>query len=222
LFERHAVVVEKSCDSDWRRRQQAKPACSFFSDDAAQTEIDTGRQTDSQHRTNKLPRGQAEKDGFTVRTDFFWNFDFYKNRLRFVENLTEILGYEIIFIGKNLTKKEKSAMNSTLILFKEIGRQLLIVGLVLGSLPMAIRILWKLRLLPLGCYFVATKLFWPRWAEAHRTACILLFIACILFFAVTWIVHFVRKRREEQIMAELIHHYTKDLKPGESRTLEFL
>ena len=49
-------------------------------------------------------------------------------------------------------------MNSTLILFKEIGRQLLIVGLVLGSLPMAIRILWKLRLLPLGCYFVATKL----------------------------------------------------------------
>ena len=27
---------------------------------------------------------------------------------------------------------------------------------------------------------------------------------------------------EEQIMAELIHHYTKDLKPGESRTLEFL
>ena len=113
-------------------------------------------------------------------------------------------------------------MNSTLILFKEIGRQLLIVGLVLGSLPMAIRILWKLRLLPLGCYFVATKLFWPRWAKEHRTVCILLFIACILFFAVTWIVHFVRKRREEQIMAELIHHYTKDLKPGESRTLEFL
>ena len=113
-------------------------------------------------------------------------------------------------------------MNSTLILFKEIGRQLLIVGLVLGSLPMAIRILWKLRLLPLGCYFVATKLFWPRWAAAHRTVCILPFIACILFFAVTWIVHFVRKRREEQIMAELIHHYTKDLKPGESTTLEFL
>lgn len=113
-------------------------------------------------------------------------------------------------------------MSSTLILFKEIGRQLLIVGLVLGSLPMAIRILWKLRLLPLGCYFVATKLFWPRWATAHRTVCILLFIACILLFAVTWIVHFVRKRREEQIMAELIHHYTKDLKPGESRTLEFL
>lgn len=113
-------------------------------------------------------------------------------------------------------------MSSTLVLFKEIGRQLLIVGLVLGSLPMAIRILWKLRLLPLGCYFVATKLFWPRWAAAHKTVCILLFIACILFFAVTWIIHFIRKKREEKIIADVIHHCAKDLQPGESRTLEFL
>ena len=113
-------------------------------------------------------------------------------------------------------------MNSTLILFKEIGRQLLIVGLVLGSLPIAIRILWKLRLLPLGCYFVATKLFWPRWALAHRTACILIFIACVLFFVLCWTIRYIRQKREEQIMAELIHHYTQDLKPGESRTLEFL
>lgn len=113
-------------------------------------------------------------------------------------------------------------MASALPLFRTIGHQLLIVALVILSLPIVVRILWKLRLFPLGCYFVATTLFWPRWAEAHRTVCILLFIACILFFAVTWIVHFVCKSREEQIMAELIHHYTKDLKPGESRTLEFL
>ena len=98
--------MKKSRNRNRRRRQQAKPACSFFSDDAAQTEIDTGRQTDSQHRTNKLPRRQAEKDRFAVRTDFFWNFDFYKNRLRFVENLTENLEYEIIFMDKNLTKGE--------------------------------------------------------------------------------------------------------------------
>ena len=113
-------------------------------------------------------------------------------------------------------------MASALPLFRTIGHQLLIVALVILSLPIVVRILWKLRLFPLGCYFVATKLFWPRWSEAHRTFCILPFIDCILFFAVTWIDHFVRKRREEQIMAELIHHYTKDLKPGESRTLEFL
>ena len=85
-----------------------------------------------------------------------------------------------------------------------------------------IRILWKLRLLPRGCYFVATKLFWPRWATAHRTVCILIFIACVLFFVLCWTIRYIRQKREEQIMAELIHHYTKDLKPGESRTLEFL
>ena len=100
-------------------------------------------------------------------------------------------------------------MNSTLILFKEIGRQLLIVGLVLGSLPMAIRILWKLRLLPLGCYFVATKLFWPRWALAHRTACILIFIACVLFFVLCWTIRYIRQKREEQIMAELSEPLTR-------------
>ena len=87
---------------------------------------------------------------------------------------------------------------------------------------MAIRILWKLRLLPLGCYFVATKLFWPRWALAHRTACILIFIACVLFFVLCWTIRYIRQKREEQIMAEFLHYYTKDLKPGESRTLEFL
>ena len=55
-------------------------------------------------------------------------------------------------------------MASALPLFRTIGHQLLIVALVILSLPIVVRILWKLRLFPLGCYFVATKLFWPRWA----------------------------------------------------------
>ena len=113
-------------------------------------------------------------------------------------------------------------MASALPLFRTIGHQLLIVSLVILSLPIVIRILWKLRLFPLGCYFVATKLFWPRWAEAHRTACILIFIACVLFFVLCWTIRYIRQKREEQIMAEFLHHYTKDLQPGESRTLEFL
>ena len=78
--------MKKSRDSDWCRRQQAKPACSFFSDDAAQAEIDTGRQTDGENCANKLPRGQAEKDGFPVCADFFWNFDF---------DMDYLLSYEI-------------------------------------------------------------------------------------------------------------------------------
>ena len=55
-------------------------------------------------------------------------------------------------------------MTSALPLFRTIGYQLLIVSLVILSLPIVVRILWKLRLFPLGCYFVATKLFWPCWA----------------------------------------------------------
>ena len=113
-------------------------------------------------------------------------------------------------------------MTAFLPLFRVIGHQLLIVALVLLSLPIVIRILWKLRLLPLGCYFVATKLFWPRWATAHQTACILIFIACVLFFVLCWTIRYIRQKREEQIMAEFLRYYTKDLKPGESRTLEFL
>ena len=113
-------------------------------------------------------------------------------------------------------------MASALPLFRTIGHQLLIVSLVILSLPIVVRILWKLRLFPLGCYFVATKLFWPRWAAAHKTACILIFIACVLFFVLCWTIRYIRQKREEQIMAEFLHHYTKDLKPGESRTLEFL
>ena len=113
-------------------------------------------------------------------------------------------------------------MASALPLFRTIGHQLLIVALVILSLPIVVRILWKLRLFPLGCYFVATKLFWPRWAAAHQTACILIFAACVLFFILCWTIRYIRQKREEQIMAGLIHHYTKDLKPGESRTLEFL
>ena len=113
-------------------------------------------------------------------------------------------------------------MASALPLFRTIGHQLLIVSLVILSLPIVVRILWKLRLFPLGCYFVATKLFWPRWAAAHRTACILIFVGCVLFFLLYWIVRFIRQKREEQIMAAFLHRYTKDLKPGESRTLEFL
>ena len=50
----------------------------------------------------------------------------------------------------------------------------------------------------------------------------MIFIACVLFFVLCWTIRYIRQKREEQIMAELIHHYTKDLKPCESRTLEFL
>ena len=41
-------------------------------------------------------------------------------------------------------------------------------------------------------------------------------------FEISKVERYIRQKREEQIMAEFLHYYTKDLKPGESRTLEFL
>ena len=81
--------MEESSNGNRRGHQQAEPACGFFADDTAKAEIDASRQTDGQNCTNKLPRRQAEEDRFPVCADFFWNFDFYKNRLRFIENLTD-------------------------------------------------------------------------------------------------------------------------------------
>ena len=73
-------------------------------------------------------------------------------------------------------------MASALPLFRTIGHQLLIVALVILSLPIVVRILWKLRLFPLGCYFVATKLFWPRWRKhtEQSASCFLSLASCFL------------------------------------------
>ena len=53
--------------------------------------------------------------------------------------------------------------------FITAGKQLFIVLLILVSLPLACKLLWWLRLLPLAVYFVATKLFFPAWAADYQT-----------------------------------------------------
>ena len=70
-------------------------------------------------------------------------------------------------------------------------------------------------------FFSSTGFF--QFTQGDNWKClVMIFIACVLFFVLCWTIRYIRQKREEQIMAELIHHYTKDLKPGESRTLEFL
>ena len=60
-------------------------------------------------------------------------------------------------------------------------------------------------------------------SQGENWKCLLMiFIACVLFFVLCWTIRYIRQKREEQIMAEFLRYYTKDLKPGESRTLEFL
>ncbi len=88
-------------------------------------------------------------------------------------------------------------------------QQLLIVLGVLAALPLAIKILWKLRLLPLALYFVSTRLFFPKWAAANETACIGIFAACVLFAVVMWVVKIILWRREEmEIQRDLLARAT--------------
>ena len=93
LFGGHAVVGEKTAGGKGRGTQNAHPADFFGADIRLQGKVDTHRHADRQHRANKLPRVQPEKDVFVIVADFFRYFDFYKafplsllNRLNFSYN----------------------------------------------------------------------------------------------------------------------------------------
>ena len=78
LFGGHAVVGEKTAGGKGRGTQNAHPADFFGADIRLQGKVDTHRHADRQHRANKLPRVQPEKDVLVVVSDFFRNLDFYK------------------------------------------------------------------------------------------------------------------------------------------------
>ena len=77
-------------------------------------------------------------------------------------------------------------------------QQLLIVGGILLALPLAVKLLWKLYLFPLGCWLAATRLFWPKWAAANVRLCLGLLVGCILFFLCAWALRFASKKRQER------------------------
>ena len=78
LFGSHAVVGEKPAGGKGRGTQNAHPADFFGADIWLQGKVDAYCNADRQHRANKLPRIQPEKDVFVVVADFFRYFDFYK------------------------------------------------------------------------------------------------------------------------------------------------
>ena len=93
LFGGHAVVGEKTAGGKGRGTQNAHPANFFGADIRLQGKVDAHCHADRQHRANKLPRIQPEKDVFVIVADFFRYFDFYKafplsllNRLNFSYN----------------------------------------------------------------------------------------------------------------------------------------
>ena len=81
LFGGHAVVGEKTAGGKGRGTQNAHPANFFGADIRLQGKVDAYCHADRQHRANKLPGVQPEKDVFVVVADFFRYFDFDKSHL---------------------------------------------------------------------------------------------------------------------------------------------
>ena len=84
-------------------------------------------------------------------------------------------------------------------------QQVLIVAGVLVALPFAVKLLWKLYLFPLGCWAVATRLFWPKWAAADERLCLALLAGSVLFFLGAWALRYAaKKRREKEWLAHVL------------------
>ena len=79
LFGGHTVVGEKATSRKRRSTQDAHPADFFGADIRLQGKVNAHRYADRQHRANKLPGVQAEKDVFMIVADFFRYFDFDKS-----------------------------------------------------------------------------------------------------------------------------------------------
>lgn len=78
-----------------------------------------------------------------------------------------------------------------------IPQQLLIVFLILATLSLVITLLYKLHLFPLAIYFVATDLFFPKWAGNHQVLCFCLLVSGILYAMFRWFLR-IRAWRQEQ------------------------
>ena len=106
LFGGHAVVGEKTTSRKRRGAQNAHPADFFGSDIRLQGKVDAHCHADRQHRADKLPGVQPEKDIFMVVSDFLRYFDFYKafplsllNRLNFSYNSCILYSKEALNYG---------------------------------------------------------------------------------------------------------------------------
>ena len=77
LFGGHAVVCKEPAGGKGCGTQNAHPANFFGADIRLQGKVNAYCNTDRQHRANKLPGVQPEKDVFMVVADFFRYFDFY-------------------------------------------------------------------------------------------------------------------------------------------------
>ena len=88
-----AVVAEKAGHSDGGGCQDAQPTGGLLAHNALEHEVNPNRRAYGQGGTEKLPRGQAEKDRLPVLVDFLWNFDLHiaiTSKMDFFDTFFEI------------------------------------------------------------------------------------------------------------------------------------
>lgn len=83
-------------------------------------------------------------------------------------------------------------------------QQVLIVLCVLAALPLACRILAKLKLLPLAAYLLATKLFFPQWAAEHETLCLALLAGIVALTLARWLLRPLLRRRADRAATAMV------------------
>ena len=79
-------------------------------------------------------------------------------------------------------------------------QQLFIVVCVLMILPVLFTLLSKLHLVPLGVFFLATKLVFPDWAAENRLLCAIGFFLCVFYAVGLWLLWFRNRKHEQQMM----------------------
>ena len=83
-------------------------------------------------------------------------------------------------------------------------QQVLIVLCVLAAIPLACRILAKLKLLPLALYLLATKLFFPQWAAEHETLCAVLLAGLVVLTLARWLAKPLMRRRSDRAAPAMV------------------
>ena len=84
-------------------------------------------------------------------------------------------------------------------------QQVLIVLCILAALPLACRILAKLKLLPLAVYLLVTNLIFPQWAAEHETLYAVLLVGLVVLTLALWLAKpLMRRRSDRAVMAQVV------------------
>jgi hypothetical protein len=190
LLKGHAVVIKKARHGSGRSQDDTEPACSFLADHITQKQIRACGNADGKDRAEELTDRQAKENAFLVLPDLFGDFNFFDGYyLQFVRKFDRYLRLRDN-ISRKMFGKELAKMSMI--------QQLLIVAGALIALPFVVKLLWRLYLFPLGCWLVATRLFWPKWATANDKLCLALLGVSVLFFLGAWGLRYAAKKRREK------------------------